>query len=672
MVKFLHISLIFLGLIKSIITQIPPTCMKYTQKKIISNTCMQPANSTNTFINTCQDHFYCDYDLSSYTGICKKTNYLTPQFIGGPCNTADDCIKISPKPTCVNKTCTVDNSNCLKDEECSIGKYCKSPDNKCFSQLAPNTTCTRTSECNNMSICRKSNKKCTEISSLDEGEIVDSSENSLCSTAYVFEGKCSSVKLKTPGKCNTTCTYEYKNGTEINSTSSCVCGKNSNGDKYCNFGFDSEERLNTEGYKSYISKLNKDAKCHTNERFIPCISLSFDDANSNVTTHDTFEYQVLLKKYHNFLLINSVKFSEQKPDGVILPVLGAYDNSLITPLEKKKCPWYRCEKSKNTCSESYNPNNWDSSYINITLSNICNSTQICAAPDSKKIYDKEKTTTNCLNTNNEQERFPGESCLVNDDCKNKNCTESKVCQYIAKGEKCSNEDPIEFNKLCGVGYYCNSNNTCVEQIKKNEKCKKTFDCENNLVCFNQTCSKEYGSVKDGEKINTTLISADFGDNYEKLCETFEYDQETSKCYSYRYANDTKMKIDEDGFVECEINKGNECAYRNSLGKDFKRDCECGFNAEGKGYCPVDFNAKTQNIVDDVVEKLRMILNGKCHTLNRYQCDIDSSGYRSYLKSQEDFKKAHLFHKSVSCAKDVLSGKFIEFSLITLLILSFLF
>ena len=186
-------------------------------------------------------------------------------------------------------------------------------------------------------------------------------------------------------------------------------------------------------------------------------------------------------------------------------------------------------------------------------------------------------------------------CLNDEDCINKNCTKEKVCQFIPLDQKCSSGDPIDFSMQCGVGAYCNSTNFCNLQIKKNQKCENTFDCENNLVCFNKTCSMEYGSVKDGEKIDLKLLSADFGFNYDSLCQTYEFDVETNKCFSYKYANVTYMKSDKDGYVECNKNNGNECLYENSIGKSFVRNCECGFNADGKGYCPIDFNGNFFNI-----------------------------------------------------------------------------
>lgn len=67
-----------------------------------------------------------------------------------------------------------------------------------------------------------------------------------------------------------------------------------------------------------------------------------------------------------------------------------------------------------------------------------------------------------------------------------------------------------------------------------------------------------------------------------------------------------------------------------------------------------------------------MLGGKCHTLNRYECNVDSHGFSNYEKRLEDFQNAHRFHKAVDCARDVLSGQFINMSLLSLLALSFLF
>jgi hypothetical protein len=298
-----------------------------------------------------------------------------------------------------------------------------------------------------------------------------------------------------------------------------------------------------------------------------------------------------MRDYHNQILVNNVEFAKQKTTDCILPVLGAYDTSLINPVSRNKCPVYNCKTGQSSCASSHNPNNFDSSNITITLSKgVCLNNQTCALPDQTKIYDKETVNSNCLNKASEKNKFPGETCENNDDCINKNCTSSKTCQYIPLQGNCTVEEPIDFTKQCGVGAFCNATSLqCQNLLSETTECKNTFDCDNDLVCFNKTCSSKYGSFKDGEKIDITLLSEDFGSNYNYLCETMQFDAETNKCYSFTYANKTDMTPNSDGFVPCERSNGKECAYSTSIDKSIFKSCQCGFNDKGQGYCPVDFS-----------------------------------------------------------------------------------
>lgn len=76
--------------------------------------------------------------------------------------------------------------------------------------------------------------------------------------------------------------------------------------------------------------------------------------------------------------------------------------------------------------------------------------------------------------------------------------------------------------------------------------------------------------------------------------------------------------------------------------------------------------------DHLAVKFQSSLDAECNTFNRYNCDVDSLSYKSYVKANEDIETAHLFYDSVECAKDVLSGKFISFSLISMMLYSLLF
>lgn len=84
-------------------------------------------------------------------------------------------------------------------------------------------------------------------------------------------------------------------------------------------------------------------------------------------------------------------------------------------------------------------------------------------------------------------------------------------------------------------------------------------------------------------------------------------------------------------------------------------------------------AKTRSYFDKLLDEAKKLLDGKCNTLNRYKCDVGSHGYSDYERVKRDLKTIHLFHKSVSCAKDVLSRNFINFNLIiAFMIMAFLF
>ena len=76
--------------------------------------------------------------------------------------------------------------------------------------------------------------------------------------------------------------------------------------------------------------------------------------------------------------------------------------------------------------------------------------------------------------------------------------------------------------------------------------------------------------------------------------------------------------------------------------------------------------------DSVANTFDSSLSGKCNSYNRYNCDVDSQSYKSFVNANEELNTAHLYYDSVSCARDVLSGKFINFSLISLMMYALLF
>merc|ERR1711957_941511 len=100
-------------------------------------------------------------------------------------------------------------------------------------------------------------------------------------------------------------------------------------------------------------------------------------------------------------------------------------------------------------------------------------------------------------------------------------------------------------------------------------------------------------------------------------------------------------------------------YDTSLNTTMTKSCECGYNSLGQGYCPIDYeNGKKK--FDGVANTFDSSLSGKCKS------------YKSFVNANEELNTAHLYYDSVSCARDVLSGKFINFSLISLMMYALLF
>lgn len=181
---------------------------------------------------------------------------------------------------------------------------------------------------------------------------------------------------------------------------------------------------------------------------------------------------------------------------------------------------------------------------------------------------------------------------------------------------------------------------------------------------------EYGKLADGAEINTALLDDSFGNHYNYLCESFQYDKDQKKCFSLTYNNET-MNPNADGFVMCNRTSAqNECSYTNTFNKTQTMSCQCGYNADGNSYCPLDYQHAQAN--EKISAQFVASLSGQCHTLNRYNCDVNSNGYQNFVKAQRNAENAHLFYKSVSCAKDVLSRSFINFSVISMMIYALLF
>lgn len=580
------------------------TCpvFKCVKSKLGDDLCMIPENDNKNIIDvqSCIDNFHCKYDFSTLTGKCEKIDYSPKQFIRGPCITKADCV---PSATdCVKNVCVNESKvPCKDDVDCAIGSYCDktTETSVCLPQVPIGGKCSAEIQCVNEAGCLKG--ICTRYFSLEDGTDVEKDENRfLCQSAFTVDNKCATVDLVSDKLCTNSkiCTYAFKNGTKFNSTSSCVCGKNEVGNSYCRPGVNSDEfKKDLNIQKKFFNNTN----CHTTERFIPCA------AYGNNTDANIFNYKKELKNMHNTIIKNHVAFTNVSLDSCILPVVGGFDANIIPPVSILACPKYTCG-NEDICAKSFNPNNWNSSDIQITLTKgVCFKNQTCSVVSNiNNIYYKENVTFTCENMFRAGSKEAGEKCSTHDDCINKNCTSKGVCKYIAIGEECDFDDTSRF---CGIGAYCskqivdgNQKNICVSQKGKDQKCNSTFECENSLICYNNTCSIELGSKDDTFQLEPSLTILDKV-YYPRICKSLEFNYDVNRCITYKYH--PSHTVNSDGYVACEIKDKKECLYVDNFNNTIARACECGYNANGNSYCPIEFGKR---IIYNIIKRFLYIFH----------------------------------------------------------------
>ena len=213
-------------------------------------------------------------------------------------------------------------------------------------------------------------------------------------------------------------------------------------------------------------------------------------------------------------------------------------------------------------------------------------------------------------------RYPGEQCNFDVDCilPNSTCNNGK-CSGGGLNDDCNE------TFQCLVGLYCNKElGQCKEQKGEGQTCVEGWDCQNYLGCFKGRCIK-FGLLKKGIKVSWDLAPFPGEDKRNYLCYTGELEQSDGLHGNFCVENDyddnwVKSKgknIDEDGFIEC--NFGEKCYYINGKNK-FDRDCQCGYNKMGQGFCPLP-SARNR---EAWVERMKFIGNSAKNGWGRgYRC-----------------------------------------------------
>jgi hypothetical protein len=516
---------------------------------------------------------------NSFNVTCiEKSSRNIKLYPGGPCNADSDCFSAK----CNNSTCVgvSNNVTCSGPEDCNYGFTCRkietSNSTTCIPQAKEKESCLEDYDCVNTHGCY--NKTCVAYFSLPDGHPVESDNpitQSLCQSGYQRDLKCASLKLN-GGKnfeCNETniCTYTNYNNSTILLPENCLCGLNPSGKKYCKLGSGEDE------FKKYVKNalelLNNTHNCNTLER---------DTCNHNKKLSNK-PLNLLVGKYTNSK-INALYFHQLVgADKCAVNVAFAdYVEEPEPPAPKYfTCGKYTCKTNQKTCAHSHFTN----TSLEITLSDICKKDNICyvGGRPNDVFYNPNKTEVDgtCRITENPTSnlRFPGESCLKDEDCfylgEKINSTKlgkcvNKFCGGYGSKENCTSTSD------CLIGLYCSAENKCSNLKKLGENCTKTNECLNSLGCYEGKCKNVLYSlpvgtslknVTDTEKGKYCIYGRIFNDACDYMNSTDIYD------------NKTKLVI---------CTPGSSCNYT-TLNGTKTLPCECGYNADGFSYCPKGTN-----------------------------------------------------------------------------------
>ena len=627
---------------------------KSIQCKILEeeNKCVKPIDESTFYLQSCsKENTFCPIDSeypSEEMDCVDKSEIAYTKFPGMRCSKDNECLSRK----CVDSLCygLAQGEECVDSEDCVYELTCIS--GKCQLPLKENEQCSKDTDCDLNHGCL--NGVCTEYFSKENGEIVTMTKGifSFCKSGYANkDGICKSLTLDDPKReCSDTspCDYTDENQNRIILNENCLCGYNRNSSRYCLLG--SGEK----NYTKYIEKIksyyNNNQNCHLSERYsLGCLK---DKIEGDATIKKSVQ-QLINKGI--WALSNYKMYSTDKCALSIM--LPSYDPSQDEPEpipEKAQCAKYDYKDEQKYCvSSTY----YSKSKINVLLSDICEKDQYCniGGKPNEVFYKNENITGKCeVKTDKKIERYPGEKCESNSDCKQitndavfGTCKSNK-CTGISKGDKCTS------TSQCLAGYYCDSTEQkCKSQLGKNDKCTSSYECENKYLCYEGKCQDVAFSIETGKKINITTIDQVLANYY---CEYGLADGNT--CVQL-----ISKKYSDDKYKECEF--GTECEYLTyPTETTITKPCECGYNSAGKAYCP-KVNDKDQSSWIKYYKLIKKQFDNECHSMNRFNCyEYDKGLYDEILVKRNELVNGHLFYNSVTKAEKILSGNYIQKSFIS--------
>ena len=592
----------------------------------------------------------CVSDINCLSGIC-LSGKCVDSLLNEPCYTHENC----PLNTaCINGICSYykkDGENCEDSYQCEFDSFCNNITHKCQKLFF-----------------YKDGDDITDL--VQEGERI---ENLCKNGGYIFEQNINGSLIKKcetltniDNSCNDICRYKKQSNGEIyTSEEKCMCGYNKYRSKFCVLG--NGEKIykeHLENKKKFMKNKSYTKYCHTLERDFDEICLELINTNLSVP------FRKYVKDYNNKKILALQHHRLQESEECIKEVIFNYDMKNIFNLNQT-CPRFTCEETRENCLFGINPLNDKGNGITILLNpNSCHEKEYCSLPNENKIInaslimERPHLEGQCkiFQAENNLKRYPGEDCIFDNDC--------FVSNSICLNGKCTGVDPdgnCTHTSECKVGYFCNTQKKCEEQKDEGETCKEGWDCRNFLGCFKGRCIK-FGLLKRGIKVSPELAPFPGDDKRNFLCFTGELEQNdglsgnfcVDNDYYDKWIKENNINIDDKGYIKC--NYGDKCYYNN--GKNiFSKNCECGYNDEGQGYCPLP-SARNLDAWKNRVKFFGNSANNGCHSLSRFNCYLknDYEFFQEKKRHDASTLDAHLYYNSIDCAYKIFAEQnYIKYS-----------
>ena len=312
--------------------------------------------------------------------------------------------------------------------------------------------------------------------------------------------------------------------------------------------------------------------------------------------------------------------------------------------EGYECPKYVCDSSLplSQCvgwelsdSNTYSINPCDESmnlFCPIAMDTFSNSTCVSDVPLGKP-------------------KYPGDPCTTAQDCLSpvNTCT-AGVCKGVFFGLACSSHADCNVNEICSHYPVSPAPHTkCGPMKQLANPCTNNPPgsiCQNGLVCYNGSCSK----VFQNEVFEIFAIDELYAPY---MCKTGYYEE-----YSPGLGNCLPAPKSPHVPYPIKCNIGEFCLSDDGF---HKMPCECGYNADGQGYCPL-FPG------DEYYQKYLELLNGylsnptintNCHIFNVGQeaCGYDEASFEQLRQLRAKIELFPQIQDNSDCIKKTYTADY---------------